>query len=226
MKPNQMPQEASQKPSSSSASLGSMPCTNVEDASVNSPGDSCAMDAALSTAAALAAASAQVEVKEASTTIQQEQHHHNAVQQPHRSLTGAPVPISFFPQVMAYQQSPLPLTNKNHQVPPVFQSMKLRRGKWTQEEERFADHLIQEFEKGTVHGCENGCTLRAFLSRKLHCAPMRISKKYAGKLLIDDDLFSLALRAAMITFPQSYFFAPGYLRKRHRQARLPIKILP
>ena len=32
-----------------------------------------------------------------------------------------------------------------------------------------------------VIDCENGCTLRAYLSRKLHCAPMRISKKFAGK---------------------------------------------
>ena len=50
-----------------------------------------------------------------------------------------------------------------------------------QEEERFANALIEEFEKGTILDCENGCTLRAYLSRKLHCAPMRISKKYAGK---------------------------------------------
>ena len=50
-----------------------------------------------------------------------------------------------------------------------------------QEEERFANLLIEEFEKGTLHDCENGCTLRAYLSRKLHCAPMRISKKFAGK---------------------------------------------
>ena len=51
----------------------------------------------------------------------------------------------------------------------------------SQEEERFANALIEEFEKGTIQDCENGCTLRAYLSRKLHCAPMRISKKYAGK---------------------------------------------
>jgi hypothetical protein len=52
---------------------------------------------------------------------------------------------------------------------------------YIQEEERFANSLIEEFEKGTILDCENGCTLRAYLSRKLHCAPMRISKKYAGK---------------------------------------------
>jgi len=73
-----------------------------------------------------------------------------------------------------------PLPSK-YTTPSVFTNMKLRRGKWTPEEERFANALIKEFEKGTIHDCENGCTLRAFLSRKLHCAPMRISKKYAGK---------------------------------------------
>jgi len=60
-------------------------------------------------------------------------------------------------------------------------NMKLRRGKWTLEEESYANRLIEEFENGTLLDCENGCTLRAFLSRKLHCAPMRISKKFAGK---------------------------------------------
>jgi len=73
-----------------------------------------------------------------------------------------------------------PLPNK-YSTPSVFTNMKLRRGKWTQEEEAFANALIEGFEKGTIQDCGNGCTLRAFLSRKLHCAPMRISKKYAGK---------------------------------------------
>jgi len=55
-----------------------------------------------------------------------------------------------------------------------------RKGKWTVEEERYADQLIREFEAGTVV-CKNGTTLRAFLAKRLNCAPMRISKKYAGK---------------------------------------------
>merc|ERR1712238_122326 len=37
------------------------------------------------------------------------------------------------------------------------------------------------FEKGTLYDCPNGRTLRSFFSKKLHCAPMRISKKFAGK---------------------------------------------
>lgn len=63
----------------------------------------------------------------------------------------------------------------------IFSNMKSRRGKWTTEEEEYANFLVRQFENGTVPDCENGCTLRAFLSRKLHCAPMRISKKFAGQ---------------------------------------------
>ena len=70
--------------------------------------------------------------------------------------------------------------SKTTQTPPVFLNRKLRSGKWTDEEERYADLLIELFEKGHIEE-KNGCTLRSFLSRKLHCAPMRISKKYAGK---------------------------------------------
>lgn len=65
-------------------------------------------------------------------------------------------------------------------TPLFFANRKLRSGKWTPEEEEYADLLIELFEKGHIDE-KNGCTLRSFLSRKLHCAPMRISKKYAGK---------------------------------------------
>mmetsp|Transcript_1349 Transcript_1349/g.1816 ORF Transcript_1349/g.1816 Transcript_1349/m.1816 type:complete len:953 (-) Transcript_1349:744-3602(-) len=71
--------------------------------------------------------------------------------------------------------------NAKVSTPSIFANMALRRGKWTVEEERLANILIEEFGKGTIVDCENGCTLRSYLSRKLHCAPMRISKKYAGK---------------------------------------------
>jgi len=71
----------------------------------------------------------------------------------------------------------------------IFKDMKLRKGKWTMEEEKYANLLISEFETGIVSDCENGITLRAFLSRKLHCAPMRISKKFAGKNCIGKHVF-------------------------------------
>jgi hypothetical protein len=87
------------------------------------------------------------------------------------------VPIMFPANAHVIPQS-APVSSTN-----IFDSMKLRRGKWTSEEEAYAELLIKEFEQGTVEGCENGCTLRSFLSKKLHCAPMRISKKYAGTFL-------------------------------------------
>ena len=59
----------------------------------------------------------------------------------------------------------------------------LRRGKWTPEEQNFSEVLIQAFLAGLVPDCADGTTLRAFLSRRLHCAPMRITKKFAGATL-------------------------------------------
>lgn len=100
---------------------------------------------------------------------------------PHPPLPGAlhmQIPMAFLPP----HPDPVALMNasKTTQTPPVFQNRKLRSGKWTDEEEQYADLLIELFEKGHIEE-KNGCTLRSFLSRKLHCAPMRISKKYAGK---------------------------------------------
>lgn len=58
-----------------------------------------------------------------------------------------------------------------------------RAGKWSTEEESFAKKLIIQFESGTAKDCEEGCTLRAYLARRLNCAPMRVSKKFAGKCI-------------------------------------------
>lgn len=55
----------------------------------------------------------------------------------------------------------------------------IRKGKWTAEESAYCDRLIGEFKKGNLPLAE-GTTLRAFLSKLLHCDPMRISKKYTG----------------------------------------------
>ena len=63
---------------------------------------------------------------------------------------------------------------------PVKRVVNKRRGKWTLEEEVYANKLIEAFKTGAIEDCEDGCTLRSFLATKLQCAPMRISKKYAG----------------------------------------------
>lgn len=47
----------------------------------------------------------------------------------------------------------------------------------------YANRLVYEFENGFLTDCENGCTLRSYLARKLNCAPMRISKKFSGRCI-------------------------------------------
>ncbi len=56
----------------------------------------------------------------------------------------------------------------------------LRRGKWTSEEEEYANRLISEFKLGLLP-LTDGTTLRTFLSKLLNCDPMRISKKFVGQ---------------------------------------------
>ena len=56
-------------------------------------------------------------------------------------------------------------------------------GKWPIEEERFANRLVLEFEAGVLEDCKDGVTLRSYLAKTLRCAPMRVSKKFAGKCI-------------------------------------------
>lgn len=58
--------------------------------------------------------------------------------------------------------------------------LNLRRGKWTTEEEEYANRLISEFKLGLLP-LADGTTLRTFLSKLLNCDPMRISKKFVGQ---------------------------------------------
>lgn len=60
-----------------------------------------------------------------------------------------------------------------------MKKLDLRRGKWTPEEEAYANRLIEEFKNGMLP-IADGTTLRTFLSKLLNCDPMRISKKYVG----------------------------------------------
>jgi len=58
-------------------------------------------------------------------------------------------------------------------------SSNLRRGKWSNEEEAYADKLMNAFKRGLISPNEiEGKTLRCYLAMKLSCLPMRISKKY------------------------------------------------
>lgn len=59
-----------------------------------------------------------------------------------------------------------------------------RSGPWSREEEVYAAGLIDCFFKGVLEITE-GTTLRAFLSTRLRCNPMRVSKKLASEWIAD-----------------------------------------
>lgn len=67
----------------------------------------------------------------------------------------------------------------------------LRRGKWTPEEEAYARAVICDFNSGYLDA-PIGTTLRAYLSGKLECDPMRITKKFTK----DDSIGKKVFRPA------------------------------
>lgn len=64
----------------------------------------------------------------------------------------------------------------------------LRRGKWTAEEEDYANAVVREFNSGYLDA-PAGTTLRIYLSEKLQCDPMRITKKFTGNVSIGKRVF-------------------------------------
>lgn len=69
-----------------------------------------------------------------------------------------------------------------------------RRGKWTAEEEAYVARVIQDFNSGFLDA-PAGTTLRTFLSDKLNCDPMRITKKFTGEACIGKRVFHPAIRS-------------------------------
>lgn len=64
----------------------------------------------------------------------------------------------------------------------------LRKGKWTEEESRYAGQLTSYFKEGLLP-IERGTMLRLYLSQKLNCEPMRITKKFTGGECIGKQVF-------------------------------------
>jgi len=58
-----------------------------------------------------------------------------------------------------------------------------RRGPWSCEEEEYAQVLIEGFRRGLLHDCPPGRTYRSYLSHKLQCGGIRISKKFSYESL-------------------------------------------
>ena len=84
-------------------------------------------------------------------------------------------------------------TNYSHDVPTNKSernesNQNLRRGKWTPEEEEYANAVVREFNSGYLDA-EAGTTLRIYLSEKLQCDPMRITKKFTGNDSIGKRVF-------------------------------------
>jgi hypothetical protein len=77
----------------------------------------------------------------------------------------------------------------------IKSSSSLRRGKWTVEEEAYVARVIQDFNSGFLNA-PAGTTLRSYLSEKLHCDPMRITKKFTGDACIGKRVFHPAVRCA------------------------------
>lgn len=96
-----------------------------------------------------------------------------------------------FHQMMQHQQQQNQQPKKSASSPNSSGKKKgppLRRGKWTPEEEAYANRLIQEFKAGLLP-LTDGTTLRTFLSKLLNCDPMRISKKFVGSNCIGKQVF-------------------------------------
>jgi hypothetical protein len=75
----------------------------------------------------------------------------------------------------------------------VKQGTALRRGKWTVEEEAYVARVIQDFNAGFLDA-PAGTTLRTYLSEKLKCDPMRITKKFTGDACIGKRVFHPVIR--------------------------------
>ena len=68
-------------------------------------------------------------------------------------------------------------SSSSSQIPT--RSPQQRRGKWSAEEEIYALAAIHDFNAGCLDA-PAGITLRGYLSDRLQCDPMRITKKFHG----------------------------------------------
>lgn len=86
--------------------------------------------------------------------------------------------------------SPIPQSMGKASASNSKMSSSLRRGKWTLEEEAYVARVIRDFNSGHL-AAPAGTTLRTYLSEKLHCDPMRITKKFTGDACIGKVCYML-----------------------------------
>eukprot|EP00537_Pseudo-nitzschia_pungens_P013966 CAMPEP_0172383664 /NCGR_PEP_ID=MMETSP1061-20121228/1523_1 /TAXON_ID=37318 /ORGANISM="Pseudo-nitzschia pungens, Strain cf. pungens" /LENGTH=786 /DNA_ID=CAMNT_0013111989 /DNA_START=203 /DNA_END=2563 /DNA_ORIENTATION=+ len=105
---------------------------------------------------------------------------------------------------------------------------KLRKGKWTIEEEEYTSRIIQYFSTGLLT-LPDGATLRSYLAEKLNCDPMRITKKFTGACCLGRRAYHLRDRpraspaeVEMASFELMHLEQRFRLRVEHEQTGLPL----
>jgi len=105
---------------------------------------------------------------------------------------------------------------------------RLRKGKWTIEEEEYTSRIIQYFSTGLLT-LPDGATLRSYLADKLKCDPMRITKKFTGACCLGRRAYHLRDRPRaspaeieMATFELLHLEQRFRLRVEHEQTGLPL----
>ena len=73
------------------------------------------------------------------------------------------------------------MTHELFLVQQIYSSPNIIMFFYLQNEVEYAQFLIEEFDSGFSKDLKTGHTKRSYLSEKLICAPMRVSKKFPGK---------------------------------------------
>ncbi|TMW59411.1 hypothetical protein Poli38472_004480 [Pythium oligandrum] len=98
----------------------------------------------------------------------------------HFSTSAASSPVSTPVRSIKHEADSTPTSKSPKALQPVY----TRSGPWSRQEEEYAAALIDAFFRGILDLPE-GTTLRAFLTSRLGCNPMRISKKLASENIAD-----------------------------------------
>jgi len=111
---------------------------------------------------------------------------------------------------------------------PKKTRQRLRKGKWTIEEEEYTSRIIQYFSTGLLT-LPDGATLRSYLAEKLNCDPMRITKKFTGACCLGRRAYHLRDRPRaspteieMASFELLHLEQRFRLRVEHEQTGLPL----
>ncbi|TFJ88678.1 hypothetical protein NSK_000247 [Nannochloropsis salina CCMP1776] len=96
-------------------------------------------------------------------------------------------PLTLKPLARSVSNPVITASSSAHRM-SLVPRLPLRKGKWTPEEEMYAHYIIDNFNKGLI-SLTRGTTLRSYLSERLNCDPMRVTKKFSGTSCIGKSIF-------------------------------------